>query len=225
MIGSIGGPVATDGSPFVSPCIFPSGVYLQLLGASDDSSVEFQITSEEHGEIVKEWGYNDWVLMAGGGMVTEGGKAGDWCSLSVYCPATVVVPNAGGTGNCNVVNGIIVPAAMDGAFDVDLDEANPVLTPLKDGFWEWSFSLTGRGVVTIGDPGKAGAHLVAADYLLARFAHRLPIIGNQHFNLTIPAIEPKIVLPQWKTKVSVHNSGHTGLVVGWYLTVARVKTT
>ena len=231
MIGNLA-PLASDGSPFVSPCIFPSGVYLQLFGASDDGSVEFHVTSEAQGDAVKEWSNNDWVLMAGGGMVCEGGKAGDWCSLEVYCPGTVVVPNAGGTGNCNVVQGVIVPAAMNGSFDVDLDEANPVLTPLKDGYWEWqtsadakSFPNTGKGVVAVGDPGHAGAHLIAVDYPLARFARRMPVIGNQHFNFTIPAIEPKIILPHWRTKVTVHNVGHAGLVVGWYLSVARVKTT
>jgi hypothetical protein len=221
-------PRQQDGSPYVSPCMFPSGVYLYITGAGDGENIgdgqEFIVSSEVEEDKVVEFQFLDWVLIAGGALLPVGVQQGDWASMGVYCPATPVTPNGGGTGNCNVVEGIIVPAAGDGAFDVDLGQANPVLTPLKDGYWDWDFPNTGKGTVSMGDPGKAAAHLIAADYPLARFVNKVPLIREEHLEFTIPAIEPKIMLPHWKGKVTVHNSGHTGLKVGWYLTTARVRT-
>lgn len=219
------GPMATDGSPFVSPCMFPAGVYLQMFGSSDDGSVLFQASSDSLGDSVLEWSNRDWVLMAGGGLAVKGGEPGDWISLDVFCPATPTVHNPAHTGNCNVVNGVIVPANGDGLSDVDLALANPVLTPLRDGYWSWNFPNTGRGTVTVGEPGRSQAHLLTSSYPLAAFARKLPVIGSQHYDLTVPAVEPKIILPHWRTRVTLHNGGHAGLAAGWYLTVARVQTT
>lgn len=227
MIGSLG-PQAIDGSPFVSPCMFPAGVYLYITGSSDGTVIgegdQFVLTSEEEEDKSFEFQFQDWVLIAGGGLFPTGAVRGDWASMGVYCPATPITPNVGGTGNCNLVNGIIVPAAGDGAYDVDLGEANPVLTPLHDGFWDWDFPPTGKGTVTVGEPQKAKAHLIAANYDLARFVNRVSISKNEQLEFTIPAIEPKIMLPHWKGKVTIHNSGHTGLAVEWYITCARART-
>lgn len=221
-------PRQTDGSPFVSPCMFPSGVYLYIAGAADGEGVgngiEFKTSSETEGNTLVEFSFLDWILIAGGAILSNGAQFGDWASMEVYCPATPVTPNGGGTGNCNVVDGVIVPAAGDGAYDVNLGQANPVLTPLRDGFWEWDFPNTGKGNVTLGNPGEAGSHLIAADYPLARFINKVPIFCSSHLEFTIPAIEPKIMLPHWKGKVTVHNAGHAGLKVGWYVTAARVRT-
>lgn len=221
------GPTAVDGSPFVSPCMFPAGVYLYITGAGDGANVgdgqAFELTSEEAGDEPVEFSFLDWVLLAGGSMVPRGALQGDWASFEVYCPATPITPNGSNTGNCNLVNGIIVPAAGDGAYDVNLATANPVLTPLKDGYWEWDFPNTGKGNVSMGEPGKAGAHLIAADYSLTRFLNRVPL-SDDHLDFTIPAIEPKIMLPHWKGKVTLHNTGHAGLKAAWFLTTARIRT-
>lgn len=221
-------PRQQDGSPYVSPCMFPSGVYLYITGADDDAAVgdgaQFILSSEEEGNTSFEFSFLDWILVAGGALLPDGAQIGDWASMEIFCPATPVVPNGGGTGNCNVVEGIIVPAAGDGAYDLDLGTANPVLTPLKDGYWNWDFPNTGKGNVTMGNPGNAGAHLIAADYPLARFVNKVPLLAGTHLEFTIPAIEPKIMLPHWKGKVTLHNAGHTGLKIGWYITSARVRT-
>lgn len=220
---------ATDGSLFTSPCIFPAGVYLYITSSGDGSGIgdgpAFLMSSEAIGDTTLEFSFLDWVLMAGGASFSEGAQRGDWASFEVYCPATAVTPNAEGTGNCNVVNNVvIVPAAGNGAFDVDLALANPILTPLKDGFWEWDFPLTGKGSVSVGDPGKAGAHLLTVDKPLVRFANRIQLMGNGERNFSIPAIEPKIMLPHWKGKVTLHNAGHTGLAMCWHLLVSRTRT-
>jgi len=227
MLVSLAGPKQVDGSPYFSPCMFPSGVYLYITGAGDGTErgngQAFQLSSETEENKVVEFGFLDWVLVAGGGVLVKGAQLGDHATMEVYCPATPVVPNGGNTGNCNVVNGIIVPAAGNGSYDVNLAQANPVLTPLKNGYWEWDFPLTGKGTVTLGAPGQAGAHLIAADYPLTKFINKTPL-RDGHMDFTISAIEPKILLPHWKGKVTVHNAGHTGLEVAWYLTTARVQT-
>jgi hypothetical protein len=83
----------------------------------------------------------------------------DLWSISVRLPATEVIANAGGTGNCNLVDtgqgfSIIVPAAGDGAYDVDLSTAIPVpdgyteKDTTKVGFWDmdlWTEEVTPRG--------------------------------------------------------------------------------
>lgn len=81
----------------------------------------------------------------------------DSWSLIVRLPATVATPNVGNTGNCNLVAtglgfNIVVPAAGDGAYDVDLDDAVPVpdgynkKTQLGTGYWDveryWSETIT-----------------------------------------------------------------------------------
>ena len=216
-------PIQSDGSPYFSPCMFPTGVYLYITGA-DDSEVPFKAESEAAGDVSQDFSFNDWVLIAGGGMIFQGAAIGDSATVVVFCPATPVVLNPSNTGNCNVVSGVIVPAAGNGAYDVNLANVNPVLTPLHDGYWDWNFPITGKGTVVPGVPGAAGAHLIAADYSLIRFVNKAPMLGSGSLDFTIPAIEPKICLPHWKIRVTLHNGGHTGLKAVWHLTTARVKT-
>lgn len=223
----------SDGTHMVTPCLFPSGVYLYISGAGDgagygDGAV-FNIESDTAGDSEVEWSYNDWVLVAGGGILYKDAEIGDYLSLLTYCPATVVTPNGGNTGNCNLspigggVN-IIVPAAGDGAYDVDLGSANPVIAPLRDGFYEWSFPNTGKGTVTVGTPMQSRCNLFDTQMNLVRYVCKAPILGSGFIDVSVPAVEPKIVLPHWKAKAVVHNCGHLGLKVAWHVTTARVQT-
>jgi hypothetical protein len=90
---------------------------------------------------------------------------GDWdfedsWSISVRMPATVAVVNPTNTGNCNLYPtgqgfNIIVPAAGDGAYDVDLSQAVPIpdgysaKTEQGAGYWNveehWSEEITPNG--------------------------------------------------------------------------------
>lgn len=87
---------------------------------------------------------------------------GDWgfedCwTLSVRMPATVATPNVGNTGNCNLVDtgmgfNVVVPAAGDGAYDIDYNQAVPIpdgysaKTGEGTGYWNvvehWSEEVT-----------------------------------------------------------------------------------
>jgi hypothetical protein len=203
--------------------MFPSGVFLYVTGA-DDTGAPFSDISDVAGDEISTFSFNDWILIAGGGIIFQGAQVGDYLTFQVYCPATPVTPNLTNTGNCNVVSGVIVPAAGNGSYNVDLTLANPILTPSKNGYWEWDFPNTGRGNVAAGVPGEAGAQLVAADVPLAQFANRYQLLGSGIVDFTIPAIQPKICLPHWKIKTTLHNSGHTGLKAVWHMTTARVQT-
>lgn len=90
---------------------------------------------------------------------------GDWgfedsWSISVRMPATVAVANPTNTGNCNLVDtgmgfNIIVPAAGDGAYDVDFNQAVPIpdgysaKTGQGTGYWDvvryWSEEISPNG--------------------------------------------------------------------------------
>lgn len=97
--------------------------------APDTKEVELQFCEpvelhDGHVSWKGEWGFED-----------------SW-GLSVRMPATVATPNVGNTGNCNLVDtgygfNIVVPAAGDGAYDIDLDQA----VPIPDGY----NSKTGQG--------------------------------------------------------------------------------
>ena len=84
----------------------------------------------------------------------------DTWNLLIRLPATVAVPNGTNTGNCNLVPtglgfNIIVPAAGDGAYDVDLETVVPVpdgystSTQTGSGYWNvdrfWSETITPNG--------------------------------------------------------------------------------
>jgi hypothetical protein len=233
-------PKGSDGTPATLPCLFPNGVYLYLSGAGDGASARgvgdpFVLSSDTAEDKTFEWGYLDWVLIAGGGMSHQGGQAGDYCTMEVVAPATAVVPNAGGTGNCNLVDPgvgaaiLIVPAAGNGAYDVDLAAAVPVpawdaMTGACSGFFEWDKPSTGKGTISVGAPQQSHFNLFAIELTLMRFCNRMPLLGSGVLDFNIPAVEPKTIMPHWKGRVTLHNVGHAGLVGAWYLTTARMKT-
>jgi hypothetical protein len=227
-------PRAVDGTPFTAPCLFPAGVYLYIAGAGDDAvqgrgeGQLFNASRDTAGETTIEWQFNDLVYMAGGGALFADAVLGDWASLWVTAPATAVTPNGGGTGNCNVVNGVIVPAAGDGAYDVDLSTAVPVPAQTAEGYngyWEWDWPITGKGTISVGTPGEAHFHLIAAEVPLVRYAAKLPLLGTSDLDLTLPAVEPKVQLPQWKGQLKLHNEdGNHTVKIGWFLMTARAVT-
>ena len=227
-----GVPTMNDGSLFVAPCMFFDGLYLYITGAGDGTNrgdgQQFMASSEAGGDTTVEWGFNDIVFMAGGTAQFMGGEFGDWASLEIYAPATVITPNGSHTGNCNVAGGVIAPAAGNGDYDVDLLNAVPVPAQQMDksynGFWDLSDAVVGKGTITVGTPGQAHWHLVPAAITLIRYGNRLPIMGDHTVPFNVPAVEPKACLPQWKGKLTLHNSGHTGLKLCWNLMMGRVKT-
>jgi hypothetical protein len=235
----LSGPSTMDGKPIFLPNLFPGNVFLYYAGCGDDRTTGrgagalFQLSSVAAEDKVLEAHFNDWVYLAGGALSWVGGVVGDYVTLEVVCPATAVT-SVSGTGNCNVVNGVIVPAAGDGAYNVDLSAASPVpaqsvvvdeSTPgTPNGYWNWSDSPTGLGTITPGTPGGSSWHLIAAEVKLVRFISKMPIFGTGTMTAQVPAVKPKKILPQWKFRVTLHNSTEKSLIFTWHFITARIGT-
>lgn len=233
-------PKTADGKPIYLPNIFPGPVVLYYAGSADHATNgrgagdSFLITSTQAEDATFEFNFNDWVYLAGGYMQWSGAVAGDWVSMKLKAPATPVTAAAQNDGNCNVVNGVIVPAAGNGAYNVDLTQAVPVPAQAAatgddegstNGYWDWTEPQTGKGTVTAsGAPGAAKWHLIAADVDLTRFVSKLQLLGSSQLDVTLSAIKPKKILPHWKLHVTLHNSTAKTLSFVWLLVTARVKS-
>lgn len=226
-----------SGVPVTLPNMFPIGVVLDLVGAADDAvagrgeGAEFKLQGPANGaDVSLEFQFNDWVTFAGGGMNYSGGLFGDNVDMSISAPATPVTPTPG-TGNCNLIDPgigaaiLLVPAPGNGAFTVNLANAVPVPAPGNVGFYEWSEPDTGKGVVTVGAPGASTYNLFAAALPLSRYVTKMPLLDSRSVNLTIPAIKPTKVLPQWKSRVTLRTASQSQAKFTWYLVTARMKTT
>lgn len=237
---SFDAPTTSDGKLIVQPSMFPGGVYLYLTGAGDDgqrgNGQPFAVQSDAAGDSSIEFSFKDWVYLSGGGFTWQGAVFGDSMTFEFYAPGSVVTFNGAHQGNCNLVDPgvgvpiLVVPANGDGAYDVQLSTATPVPAygpgGSMVGFWDWTEPDTGRGsLAASGTPGKASWNLFAAPLPLVRFANRIPLLGAGFVDLQPPPIKSKKMLPHWKGKVILHNSGHTGLKVAWYLATARAQTT
>jgi hypothetical protein len=238
---AIDSPKTSDGKLIHLPCLFPPGVYMYYAGCADDpvlgrgQGVEFRLASEAAGDSTLEFSFNDWVYLAGGDGMCQGAELGDWITFECYAPATPVTANPGGTGNCNLVEvpntggalHVIVPASGNGTHDVDLAAATPVPAGKpgeKTGYWDWGWPDEGRGTITPGAPGASEFNLYDFPITLNRQLPKYQLLGSRTFELTIPAVNPSGLLPHWKNKAILHNSGHSGLKVVWTLVAARYKT-
>lgn len=228
-------PKTSDGKLIFLPNLFPGGVTLYLCGAGDDrvagrgAGPLFQMAHDVAGPTEMEFQFNDGIYFAGGTLTWRGGNVGDWISLEAYAPATPVVPSVAGNANLHP-SGILVPAAGDGTLQVDLATAIPVPAfddaGVKSGMWNWDDPWTGLGNITpAAVPGTGNCHLIPAVVPLARFANKMPLLGDGTMNLQLPAIKPKYMWPQWKFRAVLNNMGGiAGLKAAWMLVAARWST-
>lgn len=225
-------PRTSDGKPVFLPNLFPGPVTLCHSGAGDITGGRgngplFNASSNSVGDTAVEWQFNDWIYLAGGGIRYMGGGLGDYVDMLVYAPATTVTPNINNTGNCNCIgpgNALIVPAASNGAWDMDPLQAIPVPSETGTGWYAWSEPDTGTGTVIPLSASTGAFNLYTVPVNLARFVSHLPLLGDGVIDLTIPAVKPKKLLPHWKSRVVLHNGGHAGLAVVWHVVTARIKT-
>lgn len=232
----IDSPKTSDGKLIFLQSLFPGGVYLYYTGSGDTTNVGdgtslvVTTSTEDHDEEV-EITFRDWYYVSGGFGFFRGAEPGDWLSMFYYAPASEVTPNAQNQGNCNVVNSVvIVPAAGNGAYDVDLETASIIpaydeVTGVESGYWEWSEPDTGRGTITAGSPGASPWHLMTVDVALTRPLNRINILGDGPFNLPAPEIKAKMIPPHWPLKFTLHHGSGTHLLelVGNIMTT-RKKT-
>lgn len=230
-----------DGRQIVQPVTLGKGQWHYWHGEGDDVVADpqtvgggqgFEASCDAAEDCVVEWSYRDPVWIAGGSLRFQGALMGDNVSFVIYAPATPITANGGGTGNCNLVGAVIVPAMGDGAYDVDLSMANPVPTadaPPYTGYWEHELTanLKGRGTTTpSATPGQAKYHLLAVDYDLDRFVNGERLLGSGENYYEPQNINVSLCLPGWEFKCTLHNAtgGHTVEAV-WRVLVSRYWTT
>jgi hypothetical protein len=159
--------------------------------------------------------------------------------MKLFAPATTTTASSGGnTGNCNKVAiggglNMIVPAAGDGTHNIVAGVPVPAydeetLGEAPDGYWDWDSPDTGVGTLTGNATAEGKWNMFDFPIDLAYFVRNLQLVGaaaDGNFELTVPAIKPKKILPQWKFKVTLEHGGglHT-VKIGWYLVTARRKT-
>lgn len=235
------GPRTSDGKPIFLPNLFPGNVLLYICGIGDTTTDlgvgdEFKLQATASQTVTQDFHFRDWVYLAGGGIFYEAANS-DMISMKLWAPASTVTASSGGnTGNCNKValgggKNLIVPAAGNGAYNLvsgtpvpSYDEENGE-TP--SGYWDWDEPDTGTGTLTPNN-GAGKWNLVDYDVDLAYFVRGLQLVGNGadgSFDITVPAIKPKKILPQWKFTVTLVAgiSLHT-VKISWYLVTARRKT-
>lgn len=155
----------------------------------------------------------------------SGWDLGDELEVSVTSPATTVTPNGGGTGNCNLVDlggyNAIVPAAGDGAYDLDVpvpllvdDEQEP------DGYWNVDKV---SGIVSAAVPGEGNCNLL--DIPIEGFMMRGIQIGHEHGVMDIDVYKVEWIHQTQKLKVKVtKNSAGAGKFAFWALAFRKVIT-
>jgi hypothetical protein len=229
-----------DGRVITQPVTLGSGQWHFWHGEGDDPGAgtvgggqAFEATQSTAGDNPVTWVYRDPVWIAGGSFRYQGAEMGDHVSFVIYAPATGITPSAGGnTGNCNLhSSGILLPAAGDGAYDVDLATANPV--PTSDfapytGFWNYTLptDMKGRGTITPGAPGQSKYHLIPADIPLDQFVHKERLLGTGESFYEPQNINVSLCLPGWQFTCTLHNANgsHTVEAV-WRVLVSRYWTT
>jgi hypothetical protein len=146
----------------------------------------------------------------------------DVWNWGVHMEATAVTPNGTNTGNCNVVNGyVVVPAAGDGAYDVDLATAVPV--PASGaGFWDYdAFSNT---LTMSAAPGTASWHVPLVD-VDAYFMRNVTVPIHPAGVFDFDAYKAERIMPRWALRLSVSKSSNgPGKIVGW-IVVFRAQNT
>lgn len=230
-----------DNRLIVQPVTLTKGQWHYWHGEGDDIAATpqtvgggqaFEASCSTADDCVVEWSYRDPVWIAGGSFRFQGAQMGDKVSFVIYAPATAVVANVGGTGNCNLVGAVIVPAAGNGAYDVDLATCNPIPTADEapySGYWEHALpaNMKGRGTTTPSStPGQAKYHLLAVDYDLDRFVNGERLLGSGENFYEPQNINVSLCMPGWEFKCTLHNETGTHTVEAvWRVLVSRYWTT
>jgi hypothetical protein len=234
-IGEISAISTREGRPIIHPVTLGENQWHYWHSVGETSGAlragpHFSLSKAIAGDVDLVWQYRDPVWMAGGELTYEGALVGDHVSFCVFAPATPVTASGGGnTGNCNVVDGVIVPAAGNGAYNVDLADCHPVPTPAGDGYWDYVLpaSMKLKGTTTLSaTPGAAKYHLIAARFDLTMFVAHEMLLGAGKTAFEPQNINASLCLPEWRFECKLHNeSGSHTVTAVWRVLVSRYWTT
>lgn len=226
-------PVAEDGRVFYAPNIFPVGVLTDFRGCNDDlengipcGGDLFTLEATIEGTVTKSIQFMQAGYLAGGYVFFSEAEIGDHISFDLTAPATAGTsnPGAGAYSKVEVGPGLHIYAPGGGDWDLDLSEkfnANvkffkvvPVPASAKDGFFDWNPDTE---IVTVNTKQKGGYNLFDFPLMLGKFVNKAPLLGSDHFPLTVPAVKPIRILAQWQMTVRLYNSAAKTLQAAWTL--------
>lgn len=192
-------------------------------GYGQEMTVKFSGSSPgETREII--WQYKEPIeLHDGQGIFTPLGvwDVEDRVSLFSELPATPVTENISGSGNCNLYPigpgmNIIVPAAGDGGYDVDLATAVPIeSSDDASGYWNADY-FTGE-VTPSETPGSAVYNLLDFSPPSQYFAINMPC-GQGHGVLDVDVYKVQWIHQSYKIHLQItKNTPGDGKVAMWLL--------
>lgn len=232
----MGYPITVDGKRIMRSSAYSLGTRLYIAGCGDHRSNGTgkgpRFEKEHAASGLSGWTefqFNDWVELGGGGMWYKGGVFGDYVTFRMFAPATEIVSNPG-AGNCNQhASGILIPAAGDGAYDVDLETADkfiPLIASGGNGYWNWSYPDTGLGTCEAAPNGDGNCNLIPAEVAIHTYVADVGILGDGFLNVTFPGVDPTRFLPHWKMAARIYNcNGSHTIQLTWELEVARMNGT
>lgn len=143
----------------------------------------------------------------------------DTFSLKVVIPATEPGVNVTSTGNCNKIEiypnsgmHVIIPAAGDGAWDLNMSDAHPVWDKTNSAYWNADY-ITGEVTPSL-SPGTAAYNLFDFDahgYLLKSIG-----MGNPLGLFDVDVYKSEWFHPTWILRLEVtKTSPANGNVGGW----------
>lgn len=209
-------------------------------GADDDTSptppasgrgtgtrIRISYAAEETGTKAVDLQFKEPVEVHDGGGWYNGFGMDDLINFSVVMPATAIVSNGTNTGNCNLVpmapGGppmVIVPAAGNGAYDVDLATAVPVPANGKTGYWDADHNTC--EITASEEPGSAKWHLLAVP-IQSYFLRTMPL-GNPLGLLDVEVYKAEWVPKQWIIRVSITKTSTTAAeFAGWIMLFREVS--
>jgi len=182
------------------------------------------------------WQFIDYVRVAAGGSQWLNTGCGDYLDMWISAQPTPVTPNAG-SGNCNKVEvapgsgaHIIIPAAGDGAYDVNLspslhaESPVPVTNDKYTGWWDWDQPSTGLGTFTpnLTQTGKYDFYDFPIE--LVYWVRHLAVVGNGNQYID-PNSMDRMIPPQWTWHARAYNAdATTPKCISFYLILAREET-
>jgi hypothetical protein len=154
--------------------------------------------------------------------------------MEVSAPASAVkAPLVENQGNCNLVAtglgfNMIVPAAGNGAYDLDVTIPIPAANPETDhaeGYWNHSDPWIGKGTMSAGVPGHAPFNLFDTSMELAHLCRISCLRDSAERDVLVENIRPKWIYPEWNLVVTLHNAdANKTLSVAWDLMIARKRS-
>jgi hypothetical protein len=241
-------PDVEGGTPVVAANTWPIEQSVMWCGAGDDvtngtvgGGTDFKASQTTTGDLVVESQFIGIVRLGGGQVCWRNCEFGDYGEFLVYAPATSnIVENTGSGAYAKLevmtgVNMMVAPGTpgSDGPnwdinlteklnANVDFTKAVPVPAKGGDGF----FTYVKETDTLTYTPGTGNHNLFDVDINLSMFIRRLWLIGGGQMDLTVVDNIPAFLLPQWKTKVTLHRDDAAGSnrEMVWSVLISRSAT-